>query len=87
MDSLEAIKQLVLIGGHVSFMSRMAVQWEEQHGLIQVLPIPGEQAPRHIYTVHNKDRQPSVQVNRFKEVLREVSYGFPVSIANSPDPL
>jgi DNA-binding transcriptional LysR family regulator len=78
MDSLEAIKQLVLIGGHVSFMSRMAVQWEEQHGLIQVLPIPGEQAPRHIYTVHNKDRHPSVQVNRFKEVLREVSHGFPI---------
>ncbi|WP_339304679.1 LysR family transcriptional regulator [Paenibacillus sp. FSL R5-0519] len=87
MDSLEAIKQLVLIGGHVSFMSRMAVQWEEQHGLIQVLPIPGEQAPRHIYTVHNKDRRPSVQVNRFKEVLREVSHSFPVSIAHGPDPL
>ena len=72
MDSLEAIKQLVLLGGHISFMSRMAVQWEEQQGLIQVLPIPGEQAPRHIYTVHNKDRHPSVQVHRFIEVLREV---------------
>ncbi|MDT0124970.1 LysR family transcriptional regulator [Paenibacillus sp. RRE4] len=72
MDSLEAIKQLVLLGGHISFMSRMAVQWEEQQGLIQVLPIPGEQAPRHIYTVHNKDRHPSVQVHRFIEVLHEV---------------
>ncbi|MBB6024416.1 DNA-binding transcriptional LysR family regulator [Paenibacillus sp. JGP012] len=72
MDSLEAIKQLVLIGGHISFMSRMAVQWEERQGIIQVLPIPGEQAPRHIYMVHNKDRLPSVQMNRFKEVLQEV---------------
>ncbi|MBR2565736.1 MAG: LysR family transcriptional regulator [Paenibacillus sp.] len=70
MDSLEAIKQLVLLGGHISFMSRMAVQWEEQQGFIQVLPIPGEQAPRHIYTVHNKDRHPSVQVDRFIAVLR-----------------
>lgn len=73
MDSLEAIKQLVLLGGHISFMSRMAVQWEEQQGLIRVLPIPGEQAPRHIYTVHNKDRHPSAQINRFEEVLREWS--------------
>ncbi|MNC84203.1 hypothetical protein D3C75_1386140 [compost metagenome] len=54
-------------------MSRMAVQWEEQQGLIRVLPIPGEQAPRHIYTVHNKDRHPSVQINRFEEVLRDWS--------------
>lgn len=77
MDSLEAIKQLVLLGGHVSFMSRMAVQWEEQQGLVQVLPIPGEQASRHIYAVHNKERHPSVQVNRFKEMLREMSTHFP----------
>lgn len=77
MDSLEAIKQLVLLGGHISFMSRMAVQWEEQHGLIQVLPIPGDQAPRHIYMVHNKDRHPSVQMNRFKEVLQERVTGSP----------
>lgn len=77
MDSLEAIKQLVLLGGHVSFMSRMAVQWEEQQGLVQVLPIPGEQASRHIYAVHNKERHPSVQVNRFKEMLREMSTDFP----------
>ena len=72
MDSLEAIKQLVLIGGHISFMSRMAVQWEERQGIIHVLPIPGEQAPRHIYMIHNKDRHPSVQVDRFQTVLREV---------------
>lgn len=77
MDSLEAIKQLVLLGGHVSFMSRMAVQWEERQGLVQVLSIPGEQASRHIYAVHNKERHPSVQVNRFKEMLREMSTHFP----------
>ncbi|NUU76221.1 LysR family transcriptional regulator [Paenibacillus xylanilyticus] len=84
MDSLEAIKQLVLLGGHISFMSRMAVQWEEQHGLVQVLPIPGEQAPRHIYTVHNKDRHPSVQVNRFKEVLQEGVHDFPPFLGLAP---
>jgi len=84
MDSLEAIKQLVLLGGHISFMSRMAVQWEEQHGLIQVLPIPGEQAPRHIYTVHNKDRHPSVQMNRFKEVLQEGVPDSPPSLGLAP---
>jgi DNA-binding transcriptional LysR family regulator len=69
VDSLEAIKQLVLLGGHISVMSRMAVQWEEQQGLIQVLPIEGELAPRYIYVVHNKDRHPSVQMESFRSTL------------------
>lgn len=72
LDSLEAIKQLVLLGDHVSFMSRMAVQREQQQGLLHVMPIPGHQASRHIFSVHNKDRLPSVQIQRFQEVLREV---------------
>ncbi|MBU5347816.1 LysR family transcriptional regulator [Paenibacillus lautus] len=72
LDSLEAIKQLVLLGDHISFMSRMAVQREQQEGLLHVLPIPGHQASRHIYSVRNRDRLPSVQIQRFQEVLREV---------------
>ncbi|MGV2788137.1 LysR family transcriptional regulator, partial [Clostridium perfringens] len=72
LDSLEAIKQLVLLGDHISFMSRMAVQREQQEGLLHVLPIPGHRASRHIFSVHNKDRLPSVQIQRFQEVLREV---------------
>jgi DNA-binding transcriptional LysR family regulator len=72
LDSLEAIKQLVLLGDHVSFMSRMAVQRERQQGLLHVLPIPGHRASRHIYSVHNQDRLPSVQIHRFQEVLREM---------------
>ena len=71
LDSLEAIKQLVLLGDHISFMSRMAVQ-RERKGLLHVLPIPGHQASRHIYSVHNRDRLPSVQIQRFQEVLCEV---------------
>ncbi|MEK3793096.1 LysR family transcriptional regulator [Paenibacillus sp. FSL R7-0204] len=69
VDSLEAIKQLVQLGGHISVMSRMAVQREEQQGLIQVLPIQGEMAPRYIYAVHNKDRHPSVQMESFRSSL------------------
>lgn len=72
LDSLEAIKQLVLLGDHISFMSRIAVQREQQEGLLHVLPIPGHRASRHIYSVHNRDRLPSVQIQRFQEVLREV---------------
>lgn len=72
LDSLEAIKQLVLLGDHISFISRMAVQRELQQGLLHVMPIPGHQASRHIYCVHNKDRLPSVQIQRFQEVLREM---------------
>lgn len=66
MDSLEAIKQLVRLGGHISVMSRMAVQWEVEQGLILVLPIEGGMAPRYIYAVHNKDRHPSVQMESFR---------------------
>ncbi|WP_339310117.1 LysR family transcriptional regulator [Paenibacillus sp. FSL M7-0896] len=69
VDSLEAIKQLVQLGGHISVMSRMAVQWEQQQGLIQVLPIQGEMSPRYIYAVHNKDRHPSVQMESFRSSL------------------
>lgn len=73
MDSLEAIKQLVLLGDHVSFMSRMAVWREQEQGWLQILPIPGHQAIRHIYSVHNADRLPSIQISRFQEVLREAA--------------
>ncbi|MGG4343793.1 LysR family transcriptional regulator [Paenibacillus lautus] len=72
LDSLEAIKQLVSLGDHISFMSRMAVQREQQQGLLHVMPIPGHRASRHIYSVHNKDRLTSAQIQRFQEVLREV---------------
>ncbi|MGG1876420.1 LysR family transcriptional regulator [Paenibacillus cisolokensis] len=71
LDSLEAIKQLVLLGHHISFMSRMAVRREEEQGWMHILPIPGHQAFRHIYSVYNADRLPSVQMSRFREVLRE----------------
>ncbi|OOC59497.1 LysR family transcriptional regulator [Paenibacillus ihbetae] len=73
MDSLEAIKQLVLLGDHISFMSRMAVWREQEQGWLQILPIPGHQAFRHMYSVHNADRLPSIQISRFQEVLREAA--------------
>lgn len=69
VDSLEAIKQLVLLGGHISFMSRMAIQWEEQQGLIQVLPIAQELSQRYIYAVRNNERLPSVQIEHFRDTL------------------
>ncbi|WP_059049158.1 LysR family transcriptional regulator [Paenibacillus senegalimassiliensis] len=71
LDSLEAIKQLVLLGYHVAFLSRMAVRREMEEGWLHIIPIPGHQTSRHIYSVHNVDRLPSVQVSRFCEVLRE----------------
>ncbi|GAB6928785.1 LysR family transcriptional regulator [Paenibacillus sp. JCM 10914] len=74
LDSLEAIKQLVLFGEHVSFISRMAVQREQEQGTLHVMPIPGHRASRNIYCVHNQDRLPSVQIHRFQEVLREAGH-------------
>lgn len=72
LDSLEAIKQLVLLGHHISFISRMAVRREREQGWLHTLPIPGHRASRYIYSVHNTDRLSSVQVSRFEEMLKGI---------------
>ncbi|MNW58206.1 HTH-type transcriptional activator CmpR [compost metagenome] len=68
-DSLEAIKQAVMLGEHVSFVSRMAVQAEVERGLLEIRPIPGNLGKRHVYAVTNKDRHWSALLNKFTEQL------------------
>ncbi|MGW8959680.1 LysR substrate-binding domain-containing protein [Paenibacillus sp. NPDC055715] len=41
LDSLEAIKQAVMLGENVSFVSRIAVQSEVERGMLVIWPIPG----------------------------------------------
>ncbi|OAB36954.1 transcriptional regulator [Paenibacillus macquariensis subsp. defensor] len=69
LDSLEAIKQAVILGTHVSFVSRMAVQSEVQRGLLQMCPIPGNLIDRYVYAVTNKERHRSALINQFSNYL------------------
>jgi len=69
LDSLEAIKQAVILGTHVSFVSRMAVQSEVQRGLLQMSPIPGNLIDRYVYAVTNKERHRSALINQFSNYL------------------
>ncbi|WP_226000729.1 LysR family transcriptional regulator [Paenibacillus sp. BJ-4] len=69
LDSLEAIKQSVMLGEHVSFVSRIAVQSEVQRRLLVIRPIPGHRVERYIYMVSNQDRHRSALIRRFAEYL------------------
>ncbi|NGZ74584.1 LysR substrate-binding domain-containing protein [Saccharibacillus alkalitolerans] len=68
-DSLEAIKQTVMLGEHVSFVSRLAVREEIERGLLQMRPIPGGRLNRHIYMVTNRQRYRSALLGRFTDHL------------------
>ncbi|MFU1798123.1 LysR family transcriptional regulator [Paenibacillus azoreducens] len=69
LDSLEAIKQAVMLGEHISFISRMAVQSEVARGLLKMWPIPDQPADRQVFVVTNQDRYMSATSSRFIELL------------------
>ncbi|WP_028591779.1 LysR substrate-binding domain-containing protein [Paenibacillus massiliensis] len=62
MDSLEAIKQTVMLGEHVSFVSRIAVEAEVDRGQLIAQPIPDNPYERYIYLVSNSDRHRSALI-------------------------
>lgn len=70
-DSLEAIKRTVMMGRHISFVSRLAVSKETEQGTLSCRPIPGDLSRRAIYEVRNADRQPSMLLDSFIQHLRE----------------
>ncbi|CDN45883.1 MULTISPECIES: LysR substrate-binding domain-containing protein [Paenibacillus] len=69
LDSLEAIKQAVIQGGHVSFVSGLAVQGEVARGLLLARPIPEFRYRRTISCASNRDRHPSGQLQSMMELL------------------
>ncbi|MNW32298.1 HTH-type transcriptional activator CmpR [compost metagenome] len=69
LDSLEAIKQTVMLGDHVSFVSRVAVQSEAERGLLVVHPIPGNRYERYVYLVSNTDRHRSALINQLARYI------------------
>ncbi|WP_159881838.1 LysR substrate-binding domain-containing protein [Paenibacillus puerhi] len=69
LDSLEGIKRAVILGEHVSFVSRMAVQSEVERGLLLMRPIPGNRVERYVFALTNNQRHRSALINRFNENL------------------
>ena len=69
LDSLEAIKQTVMLGEHVSFVSRLAVQSEVERGLLHTYSPPGSIFKRKIYMATHKHRYPSALLARFTDEL------------------
>lgn len=70
LDSLEAIKQTVMLGEHVSFVSRLAVQSEVERGLLHTYSPPGSIFKRNIYMATHKHRYPSALLSRFTEYIQ-----------------
>ncbi|MFH5186014.1 LysR substrate-binding domain-containing protein [Paenibacillus sp. TAB 01] len=69
LDSLEAIKQTVLLGESVSFVSRLAVASEVERGELTFRPIPQNPFKRYVYYAHNLDRRASAVMDSFIEHL------------------
>lgn len=71
LDSLEAIKQVVMQGESVSFVSRQAVQREVERGELEFRPIPQNPFKRYVYCAYNADRRQSAVMERFIDFLRQ----------------
>ncbi|MCR8635297.1 LysR family transcriptional regulator [Paenibacillus radicis (ex Xue et al. 2023)] len=71
MDSLEAIKQVVMLGEGISFVSRLAVNKEVARGELECRPIPQNVHKRYVYSTYNLDRSPSALMDSFVEHLQK----------------
>ncbi|WP_305120886.1 LysR family transcriptional regulator [Saccharibacillus sp. JS10] len=67
LDSLEAIKQTVILGEHISFVSRLAVQYEVEQGLLRSYSPPGHSFRRKICLATHKERYASTLLERFAD--------------------
>lgn len=70
LDSLEAIKQVVLCGESVSIISRLAIQQEIEQGKLTCRQIPQNTIKRFIYCAYNVDRMQSSLLDNFMEHLK-----------------
>lgn len=71
-DSLESIKQLVMLGEGISFASRLAVHREVERGEIRCLPIPNQVQTRSIVCIHHRDRWQSSMMTAFHNHLKRI---------------
>jgi DNA-binding transcriptional LysR family regulator len=70
LDSLEAIKQIVLCGESISVISRLAIHNELELGKLTCRQIPQNTFRRFIYCAYNLDRKKSSLLDSFTEYLK-----------------
>ncbi|OBZ16349.1 transcriptional regulator [Bacillus sp. FJAT-27264] len=75
LDSLEAIKQSLLGGKHVSFISRMAVEDEVARGKLVMRSIPNYPFQRHIFCSYHRERFFSPLMGLFMDLLQSREQG------------
>src|SRR5216683_3063641 len=66
----EAIKQAVMAGLGVAFVSRHAIRGEVATGLLHALRLRGLRIRRHFHIIHNEARTLSASARAFIELLR-----------------
>ncbi|GGI99746.1 LysR family transcriptional regulator [Paenibacillus hunanensis] len=71
LDSAEAIKRAVMLGGYAAFLSRMAVEEELRSGRLHMHSLPDQQLRRYLYYAYNKERHYSGLIHRFAACLNE----------------
>jgi DNA-binding transcriptional LysR family regulator len=69
IGSTEAIKQAILAGIGVSFLSERAIVREKEYGLLREVPVKGIDIRRSFYSVLNRRKTPSPLCKEFKSFL------------------
>ena len=69
MGSTEAVKQAILAGIGVSFLSERAIVREKEYGLLREVPVKGIDIRRSFYSVLNRRKTPSPLCKEFKSFL------------------
>lgn len=71
MDSLEAIKQVVVSGDYVSVISRLAIGKEIDRGELLYRAVSPNALKRHVCCAYNQDRKQSALLDRFIQYLKD----------------
>jgi len=73
IGSTEAVKQAILAGIGVSFLSERAIVKEKEYGLLREVPVRGIDIRRSFYSVLNRKKTPSPICKEFKSFLAKHS--------------
>ena len=75
VDSSEAVKQAVLAGCGVAFLSEVAVRWELAAGTLREIPVHGLIIDRSFTLARRRGRALSPAAEAFCRVIRQVAVG------------
>jgi DNA-binding transcriptional LysR family regulator len=75
LDHTEAIKQGVIAGLGVAFVSRYAVQGEIAAGRLRALRLRGVPIQRHFHVIHHEGRRVTASARAFMELIEQAARG------------